>query len=51
MDCKGFFCWLMGMMLPATWTYGQVVEGRDSSDVQTLDGKQLQEVCLPKKPL
>ena len=46
MDCRRFLGWLMAMMLPATWTYGQVVEGRDSSDVKTFDGKQLDEVFV-----
>ena len=46
MDCRSLFCWLMAMTFPATWTYGQVAEGRDSSDVQTSDGKQLQEVFV-----
>ena len=50
MDYRRLLGRLMAMTFPA-WTYGQVVEGRDSSDVQTLDRKQLQEVCLPKKPL
>ena len=36
----------MAMTFPASWTYGQVAEGRDSSDVQTFDGKQLQEVFV-----
>jgi hypothetical protein len=34
------------MTFLTSWTYGQVAEGRDSSDVQTLDGKQLQEVYV-----
>ncbi len=46
MDCRRLLGWLMAMTFPATWTYGQVAEGRDSSDVQTLDGKQLQEVFV-----
>ena len=41
MDCRRLLGWLMAITFPATWTYGQVAEGRDSSDVQTLDGKQL----------
>ena len=46
MDCRRLLGWLMAMAFPASWTYGQVAEGRDSSDVQTSDGKQLQEVFV-----
>ncbi len=46
MDCRRLIGWLMAMTFPASWTYGQVAEGRDSSDVQALDGKQLQEIFV-----
>lgn len=36
----------MAITFPASWTYGQVAESRDSSDVQALDGKQLQEIFV-----
>ena len=46
MDCRSLLCWLMAITFPASWAHGQVVEGRDSSDVLTSDGKQLQEVFV-----
>ena len=46
MDCRRLIGWLMAITFPASWTYGQVAEGRDSSDVQALDGKQLQEIFV-----
>ena len=46
MNCRRLLSWLMAITFPASWTYGQVAEGRDSSDVQALDGKQLQEIFV-----
>jgi len=46
MDFGRIFGWLMALLLIASNAYGQSNADRDSSNVQTLDGKQLQEVSV-----
>ena len=46
MDFGRIFGWLMALLLMAPGAYGQSNAVRDSSNVQTLDGEQLQEVSV-----